>query len=106
MDDHIPYDRFNENTPIMVDGVMTYGLWEPPAFLDNIDDIPADQIFSFLVDSSMENKPNAIALKIYGSEFLDWVLFAFNNVINTMNWPKAGTVVLYPGRSLIAKYVT
>lgn len=104
--DHISYDRFNDNTPIVVDGQMTYGLWQPPSFLENIDQIPQEQILSFSVDSSTENDPGAIAQEVYGSEFLDWVLFAFNNVINTTDWPKAGTVVLYPDRALIAKYIT
>jgi len=104
--DNIPFDRFNENTPIIVDGIKTYGLWNPPPFLDPSYKIPDDQISTFYVDSSTEGRPDIIASIVYGSSYLDWVIIYFNNVINPLNWPKAGTTVLYPSNALVAKFIT
>jgi hypothetical protein len=105
--DFIPFDRFNNNTLITLeDGTVTFGLWDPPPFLRNPDLLTADQIGSYYVNNTREGKPEAIADDIYGSTLLDWILVYFNNVLNPMGWPKAGTTIAYPSRALVAKYIT
>lgn len=74
--------------------VETFGTWKMPNFLKKR---PADEnIGRYVVTSGVEGRPDEIAAEIYGSQYLDWILVAFNNAVDPLNWPKAGTVLEYP----------
>lgn len=76
------------------DLVETYGAWRMPSFIKKRPS--EDAIGRYLVSGGLEGRPDKISAEIYGTQYLDWILLAFNSVGDTMNWPKAGTVLEYP----------
>ncbi len=83
-------------------GVETYGRWKPPSFLQ---ERPADEfIGSYTVTAADEGRPDSIAFDLYGSEFLDWILIAFNSATD-VNWPPAGSVIKYPIPALVSREI-
>jgi len=79
--------------------VETFGTWKIPKFLKNRP--TPDNIGRYVVTSGMEGRPDKISTEIYGSQYLDWVLIAFNNATDPLNWPVAGTVIEYPLPSVV-----
>jgi len=93
------YSRFFQTEEIVVDGVETLGIWDPPDFLKKR---PDDELIGrFAVTNAVEGRPDLIANELYRSPLLDWVLIAFNNVREPFNWPKAGEVIEYPVEMLV-----
>lgn len=95
------HSRFRDSTPIIVDGVETFGLMTRPFFLDakNLD--PDTQIASITVTPDEVGKPWAIANRVYNSPTLDWVIVLFNKPLNPVNWPANGTVLQVPVASVV-----
>ena len=50
----------------------------------------------YQVTSETEGRPDLIANAVYGNPQLDWILIAFSNVYDTLNWPRAGDFIEYP----------
>lgn len=102
-----PGSRFGLTDPVLVPAgagngggdVETFGVWRPPSFIRTRP--PSDLIGRYHVHSGRDGKPDYIAADLYGSQFLDWVLIAFNNATDVLNWPEAGTVIEYPLPSLV-----
>jgi hypothetical protein len=88
------FSRFKNTELIVVNGVETFGRWVPASFLTIRP--PEDQIGVFQTTSQTEGRPDLISYAIYGNAQFDWVLIAFNNVIETLGWPRAGDLIEYP----------
>jgi len=88
------FSRFNQSTPIIVDGVETFGTWTEPSFIRTRPE--EDQIGVFRVTSAIKGRPDLISNQLYGTPLLDWVLISFNNARRALNWPKAGDSIEYP----------
>lgn len=97
------YSRFNITDRITYDGQVTYGRWKKYSFLT--DPIPESSVGVFIVDASTAGRPDLIANSIYGATELDWVLLAFNNVRDTLNWPQVGQIIRYPAESIVVQEV-
>ena len=91
--------RFVTTESIIVDGKETLGRWSEPRFLT--ESVPESDIYAFQVDNRYEGRPDAIANILYNSPDLAWVLIAFNQARDPMNWPRAGDVIKYPDRSIV-----
>jgi len=84
---------------IVVDGVETVGVWNQPSYLiERPDDA---YISKFHVTSALEGRPDLIAYAVYKSAELDWVIIAFNNPSEILNWPKAGDMIEIVAQELI-----
>lgn len=100
MDD---FSRFSRTEMIIVDGYETFGQWKQYSFLM---ERPADEnVGVFRVTSAIEGRPDLISYEVYGTPLLDWVLIAFNNAREALNWPLAGTLVEYPLESIVVPEV-
>jgi hypothetical protein len=55
----------------------------------------------YRVGPSTAGKPDRIALEVYGTTKLDWLIIAFNNQVNPFGWPKAGSVIKLPIPDLV-----
>ncbi len=94
-----PYSRFKQTEQILVDGYETYGIWKQPKFLTTR---PAENnIGVFLVTADVEGRPDEISNRVYRTPELAWILIAFNNVTESLNWPRAGTAIEYPFDSVV-----
>lgn len=77
----------------------TFGMWVRPSFLRTR---PSSELIRrMVVPASMEGRPHIIADQIYGTQLLDWVIIAFNNAYDVLNWPDAGTTIEYPEPSIV-----
>jgi hypothetical protein len=90
-----PQSRFNLSTPIMFNGVETFGLLTQFPFLDP-NNLEPSQIQNITITPDLAGKPWAIANKLYNSPVLDWVIVLFNKPLNPVGWPKNGTVIKAP----------
>ncbi len=88
------YSRFF-NTPLTkIEDKETYAVWDVPVFISN--GVEADRTITLVVDPSYEGRPDLISYDYYGTVGYAWVIMAYNNVRNTLNWPKAGDVIRFP----------
>jgi hypothetical protein len=92
--------RFTKADPIYINGKETYGMWSRPDFM-KVDNVPQDQIQQYQIDQRTAGRPDLIALDIYNDQNLDWVVIMFNSPMNTLGWPKAGTVIKLPSKSTV-----
>jgi len=91
--------RFYKTQAIIKDGVETYGSWSPPNFLNGT--LTDDQIGYFPVTSALAGRPDLISNRIYGTPELAWVLIAFNNAREALNWPVTGDRIAYPIEAVV-----
>jgi hypothetical protein len=49
----------------------------------------------------MNGRPDLISYMLYKTPRYDWVLIAFNNAVDTLNWPPTGLQIKYPVKSVI-----
>jgi len=84
---------------MLLDGKEVYGRWVPPSYL--LERPTDDKINYYKVTSVTEGKPHLIAYEVYGTELLDWVIIAFNDVRDPLNWPEAGTIIMYPSETIV-----
>ena len=92
--------RFVLTEPIIKDGVETFGRWKRPDFM-KAGELNEDQILTKQIDGEFAGRPDQIALDVYGSPFLDWVVIMFNNPKNTLGWPQNGTVIKLPAPDIV-----
>ena len=93
------FSRFSRTDMVIIDGNETFGKWKLYAFLK---ERPAEEnIGVFQVTSAVEGRPDLISQQIYRTPLLDWVLIAFNNARDTLNWPRSGDLLEYPIESII-----
>jgi hypothetical protein len=79
--------------------VETVGTWNQPSYLLQRPSVRA--ISKFYVSNAVEGRPDLIASMVYGAADLDWVLIAFNNPPEILNWPKAGDSIEIVSRDLV-----
>lgn len=99
-----PQSRFGLSTPIIFDGVETFGLMTKFPFLDPNNLKPTD-IITMAITPDLAGKPWAIAQKLYNSPVLDWVIVLFNKPLNPVGWPAIGTVISAPTISVVLPLV-
>lgn len=93
------FSRFKHTELLIEDGAEVFGTWNPPEYISgNIQD---DKIANYKVNNTVEGRPDLISNELYGTPHFDWVLIAFNNPTEILNWPKAGLVIKYPIRSIV-----
>ncbi len=93
------FSRFINTDPVIYNGLETYGRWKQFSFLAKR---PSDDLISvYQVTSQFEGRPDLIAFTLYGNAQLDWVLLAFNNVFETLGWPRTGSLIEYPVDSVV-----
>ena len=74
-------------------------MWSQPTFLKVKPD--PKNIRTYKVTSKTEGRPDLISYSVYGTTFLDWVIIAFNNAHDALNWPKAGDTIEYPNDTIV-----
>ena len=94
-----PFSRFKDTPLVVINGRETVGSWPKYQFLKQRP--PSDLILVYQVTSQTEGRPDLIANAVYGTPKLDWVLLAFNNVIETLGWPRAGASIEYPSETVV-----
>lgn len=99
-----PQSRFALSTPIVFNGVETFGLTTSFPFLDPNNLKPSD-IVTLTITSDLAGKPWAIAQQLYNSPVLDWVIVLFNKPLNPVGWPAKGTVIKAPSISVVLPLV-
>ena len=99
MPDWSNHSRFRRQKPIYVNGVETMGRWNEPSWMKQRPD--PSNVSTFVVTNDYEGRADKIANFIYGGPTMDWVLIAFNQVREPLNWPKTGTVVEYPSGAVV-----
>jgi len=99
MPDNDYFSRFQETPIQIVNGKETLGVWSQPTFLKTT--LDPKYIRTYKVTSKTEGRPDLISYNIYGTTFLDWVIIAFNNAHDTLNWPKAGDTIEYPTDTIV-----
>lgn len=101
MSDVYPYSRFIKTSTTTFRNVETYDVWVRPSFLTKT--LGNDEIGVFTVEAQYEGRPDNIAYLLYGDHLLDWVIIAFNNATDVLNWPQAGSVIKYPLINVIVR---
>lgn len=91
--------RFKTTEQIIVDGQETFGRWKPPDFL--VTRPSTDNIGVLRISSAFEGRPDLISSQLYGVPDLWWVLVAFNNARDVLNWPKTGDLIEYPTENVV-----
>lgn len=92
------YSRFKNTESLIFDGVETFGVWNQPNFMANVDD---RFVINFPVSSEFEGRPDLISLRFYGTTLLDWVVIGFNAPRDVFNWPRAGVTIRIPSRNVV-----
>ena len=93
--------RFAQTDPIVLDnGVETFGFWRRPDFLKE-ENLREEQIETVFIDSTLAGRPDEISRLKYGTPFLEWVVVMFNRPKDTLGFPKIGTVIKIPERSIV-----
>lgn len=93
------FSRFKRTDLIIVDGKETFGQWKRFPFLT---ERPSSEFVEvFRVTSANEGRPDIISAQLYGVPQLDWVLIAFNKVLEPLGWPRAGDLIEYPVEAIV-----
>jgi len=93
------FSRFSKTQVVFVEGNETFGRWVPYSFLEQR---PAEEdIGVFQVTTATEGRPDLISNALYGTPLLDWVLIAFNNATEVLNWPRTGDNIEYPLQNVV-----
>jgi hypothetical protein len=96
--------RFNDTETTVHDGAVTLGPWVMPEFLQG--NLPDDQVGRYAVPPEFAGRPGSIANVLYGSSNLYWVLIAFNNPAEVLNWPRANEIIRYPLENIVMTQLT
>jgi hypothetical protein len=94
--------RFKNTEPIVVDGKETLGRWVRPDFLKE-GALQEQDIVRLNIDQKYAGRPDVIATDLYGTPSLDWVITMYCRPINTLGWPRAGTVIKVPSTAAVQR---
>jgi len=94
-----PFSRFNRTETVFLGGHEVFGRWRLPDVLKNEQN--ADRITHYQVRAGRQGRPDLISRDIYGTTHLDWLIIAFNDATDVLNWPRVGTVIKLPARALV-----
>ncbi len=93
------FNRYKNTESISVNSVVTYGSYSSYSFMG----YPKSSAGVMKIGPELEGRPDAIANVLYGDPSLYWVLIEYNNIKNTLNWPKAGDIVYYPPEDVVLR---
>ena len=93
------FSRFKSTQPVVYGDLETLGVWRKPYFLTA--DLSSNLVGTYVVPSNMNGRPDLISNMLYKTPRYDWVLIAFNNAVDTLNWPPTGLQITYPVKSVI-----
>lgn len=93
------FSRFRNTNEVLYNDVETIDVWTPPEFLSV--ELDPQLVNIYAVTPQYEGRPDLISQAIYGSTMYDWVLITFNNITDTLNWPKSGETIKYPTQSIV-----
>ncbi len=94
------YSRFKTTEEIIYQNKETMSVWKKPAFLTK--NLNPNLVYSFQVTAEYNGRPDLISNRLYKTPYYDWVLLAFNNVTETLNWPPTGLIIKYPDKTLVS----
>lgn len=95
------HSRFKlSNSVVLPDGTETIDMMRWFDFLD-LNNIKPENLETFLVDNETSGRPDLIANYIYGTPQLYWVLIMVNKPKKMLGWPRTGTVVYAPTKSIV-----
>lgn len=94
------FSRFKTTESVLYQGKETISTWKKPSFLTK--EISQSLVYSFQVTAEYNGRPDLISNRLYQTPFYDWVLLAFNNVTDTLNWPPTGLIIKYPDKTLVS----
>lgn len=98
MADLTPESRYSATELISVDGVDTFGLYNPPAWIKNLN---TSNLGNFSVTNDLERRPDLISKKLFGTPKFFWVLIQVNKPRDPLNWPLSGQVIKFPSSSIV-----
>lgn len=98
------FSRFFQTEPIVKDDIETFGLWKRPDFL-KLEELGEDDLITIIIDSNLAGRPDQISLMQYGTPFLEWVVIMFNRPQNPLGWPRLGSIIKIPRKSLVRQFV-
>jgi len=94
--------RFTKTEMVVKDGIDTFGLWTRPEFLKK-ENLQEKDIITLSIDQKFAGRPDLIADVYYKTPLLEWIVIMFNRPLNTMGWPKAGTVIQIPSPIAVSR---
>lgn len=89
-----PFSRFFGTDTTIFHDEEIYGKWNPPEIVKNNKN--DSRTYVLVVDKSLEGRPDLISDRYYGTTKLDWLIIAFNNARQALNWPRVGEVIRVP----------
>lgn len=87
------YSRFKSTDRIVFQQKATFGLWNPPQSLLNLN---TENIERYKVEAGYEGRPDLISDEFYGSDRYAWVILMYNKPISTIGWPSKNEVIGIP----------
>lgn len=96
------FSRFKKTEQITRLNVKTYGRWARPDFVDQ-SKLEKKDIFSLSINQTFAGRPDLIALEFYGVPQLEWVVTMFNNPLNPLGFPVAGSVIKLPSKEAVMR---
>jgi hypothetical protein len=93
------YSRFRRTPVTIFSDRETVEHWEKPEFLTV--ELSESAVNTFVVTANYNGRPDLLSQLLYGSPYYDWVLIAYNNVTDTLNWPPTGLQMKYPVSSMV-----
>lgn len=93
------FNRYNNTDKIIVDENVTYGSYSGYSFIN----YPKNRAGIMKIPVELQGRPDAISSILYADPSLYWVLIEYNNVKNTLNWPKVGEVIKYPPEDVVLR---
>lgn len=94
--------RFKQTSPVILNGIETFGLWSRPSFVDP-STLQDEDIITMSIDQQHAGRPDLIAYEVYDTPALEWVIVMFNKPLNPLGWPFVGTVIKLPTKAAIVR---
>lgn len=92
------YSRFQETETTVFGGHEVFGRWKRPQLLQAL---RPNQVSYYKVLSNRAGRPDEISRDFYGTTLLDWLIIAYNDAVQVLNWPESGTVIKIPNRTVV-----
>jgi len=93
MSDLPHYSRYANSESIFWNGEQSFGLYEFPERLKNLE--PKDLI-NIKIAASHAGRPDLISEEYYRTPYYSWIIVMHNSPINPIGWPKIGSIVSIP----------
>lgn len=95
------HSRFKLSNPVILpDGIETIDLMRWFDFLD-LRNLKPNQMVQYVVNNDTAGRPDLISDFLYGTPQLYWVLIMVNKPKKVLGWPRTGTIVYGPSKSIV-----